>query len=177
MYQNDSKFVKNIFDANLRFVRKEAHRFCDLYDLPYDECEAEGRVALAEAVCRFDPTRGFTPLTYAGHYIKGRMKRLLDKEIRRRNHQAEDSYDKAIIFREDSCRADSEISYNELLQMIQQYVDGRYYSGVAQEYLEVIELVSAGYKEKEATTKCNMELGFFKMINGDVRKLLHRHLQ
>lgn len=174
MHQSDSKFVKNIFDANLRFVRKKANDYRELYNLPYDECEAEGKVALIEAARRFDPTKGFTPLTYAYHYIEGRMNRLLNKEILRRNHQAEVLNDKAYDCREDSCRADSEVNYNDLIQLIQQYVDGRYYPGLAQKYLEVKEL-SSGYKEREVAAKCNMDFSFFQKINLEVRALLKRH--
>ncbi len=175
LYTNNSKSINDIVKANTGYVIEKAVEYSNKYNLPYDECFSEGQFGLAEAACHFDPTRGFKLLTYAGCYIEGRMKRLLNKEIRRRNRQAEDSFDTAIICLEDSCRADSEVGYIELLQLIQQYVDARYYPGVAQEYLEVIELVSAGYKEREAVDKCNMEPGFFKRINGDVRKLLQTH--
>lgn len=172
LYANNSKSINDIIKANKGYVIERAAEYSNKYNLPYDDLFSEGQFGLAEAASRFDPTRGFKLLTYAGCYIEGRMKRLIKKEIRRRNHQAEDSYDTAIICREDSCRADSEISYNDLYQMLQQYVDARYYPGIAKKYLEVIELISTGYKEKEAAAKCNMELSFFKKINGDVCRLL-----
>ena len=176
MYNSDSKFVNGIVNKDhIESLETTARIFSVSHNLPYDECFSEAQFGLAEAVRRFDPTKGFKLTTYASYYIKGRMKLLLKKEISRRNHQAEVPYETAISCGGSFCKVDSDIRYNELLKMVQQYVDDRYYYGLAQKYLDVLELVSTGYKEREAASKCDMELSFFKKINADVRNLLRKH--
>ena len=67
----------NILDHQ-KFVYKKAHYY-KKFGAEFDDLVSEGNVGLLEAKERFDSTRGYKFLTFAGHYICMKMRRLLDK--------------------------------------------------------------------------------------------------
>ena len=67
----------NILDHS-RFVYKQAHYY-KRFGAEFDDLVSEGNIGLLEAVEKFDPEKGYKFLTFAGHYVRMKMRRLLNK--------------------------------------------------------------------------------------------------
>lgn len=82
---DDAAQIRNrIVEANLRLVFSLAKRFAGADSDEFNECVAEGNVALMRAVDLFDFARGYRFSTYAHHAIRRQLLQRIQAESRRR---------------------------------------------------------------------------------------------
>jgi RNA polymerase primary sigma factor len=74
--QGDNSARNKLIKANLRFVKEVSLKFKDT-GTPVSDLISEGNMGLAYAIKKFDRTKGFVFLTYAGHWIKKYIRKAI----------------------------------------------------------------------------------------------------
>jgi RNA polymerase sigma factor (sigma-70 family) len=80
----------NIMDHQ-NFVYKQSHYYRQ-FGADFSDLAQEGFIGLLEAKDRFDSSKGYKFLTYAGHYVKKRMRDLLNKNNKIKTTNNEDCF-------------------------------------------------------------------------------------
>jgi len=84
---NAAKIRNRIVESHLKLVVGLIQRYSNIMQGDMGTLFSEGVNALTDAVERYDPNRGVKFITFATHWIKGRLKDFIKRYVRRRKHE------------------------------------------------------------------------------------------